>query len=328
METRANYVLIGLFTLAVVLGAFVFVYWFQGTGGIGPRDAYQVRFEGPVSGLRTGSTVLFNGVRVGEVTQLRISPDDPRHVVADMLVEARTPIRADTVVGLDFQGLTGISSLSLRGGSAGSPPLTGKDGAPPMLVAPSTVSQDVVQAVRDVLGRFDSILSENQTAFGNAVKNVDVFAAALARSSKRFDGILDGLENLSGNKEREGELGLTAKSFREGADAVRDLARNLDKRTDELTTSIRESSESVRDLARNLDKRTDELTAILDKRLEEVTRGITHFADVGAREFQSIGTSARRTLTEVERTVRNIDQNPSRLLFGGSQPQRQQQQRR
>jgi phospholipid/cholesterol/gamma-HCH transport system substrate-binding protein len=324
METRANYILIGLFTLAVVLGAFVFVYWFQGTGGIGPRDAYQVRFEGPVSGLRTGSTVLFNGVRVGEVTQMQISADDPRHVVADILVEARTPIRSDTVVGLDFQGLTGISSLSLRGGSAAAPPLAGKDGAPPVLVARSAVSQDVVQAVRDVVSRFDSILSENQTAFTSAVKNIDVFAEALARSSKRFDGILDGLENLSGTKDREGELGATAKSFREGADAVRDLARNLDKRTDELTASIRETSESVRDLARNLDTRTDQLTAILDKRLAEVTKGITHFTDVGAREFQSLGTSGRRTLNEIERTVRNIDQNPSRLLFGsgGSQQRR------
>ena len=39
METRANYVLIGLFTLAVIVGAFGFVYWFNTIGGAGERAA-------------------------------------------------------------------------------------------------------------------------------------------------------------------------------------------------------------------------------------------------------------------------------------------------
>jgi phospholipid/cholesterol/gamma-HCH transport system substrate-binding protein len=68
METRANYVLIGLFTLAVIAGAFGFVYWFNTIGGAGERATYRIVFDGSVSGLRTGASVLFNGIRVGEVT--------------------------------------------------------------------------------------------------------------------------------------------------------------------------------------------------------------------------------------------------------------------
>src|SRR5947208_7229766 len=68
METRANYVLIGAFTLAVVAATFGFVYWFSNLGDHGVRETFRVVFDGTVSGLRTGSTVLFNGMRVGEVT--------------------------------------------------------------------------------------------------------------------------------------------------------------------------------------------------------------------------------------------------------------------
>ena len=77
METRANYVIIGLFTLGVVLGVFGFVYWFQNIGGTGERAYYSVVFDGSVSGLRTGATVLFNGIRVGEVTSLKLNRSIP-----------------------------------------------------------------------------------------------------------------------------------------------------------------------------------------------------------------------------------------------------------
>ena len=72
METRANYVLIGLFTLAVIVGAFGFVYWFHHVGGTGERMTYRVMFQGPIGGLRSGAAVTFNGIRVGEVTDLSL----------------------------------------------------------------------------------------------------------------------------------------------------------------------------------------------------------------------------------------------------------------
>ena len=83
METRANYIVTGAFTLAVIAGVFGFIYWLQnGAGGGGERAVYRVVFAGSVSGLRPGAAVLFNGMRVGEVTKLALDPHDPRRVVA------------------------------------------------------------------------------------------------------------------------------------------------------------------------------------------------------------------------------------------------------
>ena len=105
METKANYSLIGLFTLAVIAGVFGFIYWFQNTGGTGERAYYQIVFDGSVSGLRTGASVLFNGIRVGEVTGLKLNPDKPQQVIAAVSVDKAVAIRSDTQIGLEFQGL-------------------------------------------------------------------------------------------------------------------------------------------------------------------------------------------------------------------------------
>ena len=126
METKANYVVTGLFTLAVIVGAFGFLYWFQRAGDRGHETAYRVVFTGSVAGLNTGSDVTFNGIRVGQVAGLTLDPQDPRKVVALLKVKSAVPVRADTKAGLVFQGLTGLAEVSLSGGSAKAEPLSGK----------------------------------------------------------------------------------------------------------------------------------------------------------------------------------------------------------
>ena len=103
MEDRAKYVLIGLFTFAVIAGAFGFVYWLHATSGTNDSASYRVIFSGPVTGLRVGAPVLFNGIRVGEVSDLQLT-DNPSEVAAMLAVSPKTPIRADTQVMLDYAG--------------------------------------------------------------------------------------------------------------------------------------------------------------------------------------------------------------------------------
>jgi phospholipid/cholesterol/gamma-HCH transport system substrate-binding protein len=82
METKASYIVTGAFTLAVIAGVFGFLYWVQnGAGGGSERSTYRVVFAGSVSGLRPGAAVLFDGMRVGEVTKLALDPHDPRRVI-------------------------------------------------------------------------------------------------------------------------------------------------------------------------------------------------------------------------------------------------------
>ena len=122
MEDRAKYVLVGLFTFAVILGAFGFVYWLHATSGTKDTMAYRVIFSGAVTGLRPGAPVLFNGIRVGEVSELKLT-DNPAEVAAILAVGPKTPVRSDTTVTLDYAGLTGIASVSLKGNLGSAPPL-------------------------------------------------------------------------------------------------------------------------------------------------------------------------------------------------------------
>ncbi|MDU6240131.1 MAG: MlaD family protein, partial [Bradyrhizobium sp.] len=98
METRAPFAVIGGFVLAAIVAIFGFVYWLNNTGGLGPRTSYHVQFEGSVPGLLVGAAVLFNGIRVGEVTDLVLAPDNPRRVNATISVATSVPVRSDTKV--------------------------------------------------------------------------------------------------------------------------------------------------------------------------------------------------------------------------------------
>ena len=194
METRARHALIGLFMLAVIIASFAFVYWLENKGGFGERTAYQIRFGGSTSGLLVGSSVLFNGIRVGEVTGLGLDPEYPEQVVASIGVDPGTPIRSDTQVGIETQGLTGGAAVTLRGGSATA------EAVPPqgVLMAPPQAGQDWTQAARDAFQRVDDVLAENSDALHGAITNIDTFAGALARNSDKVDGILAGLEKMTG----------------------------------------------------------------------------------------------------------------------------------
>ena len=128
MEIRARYMLIGLFTLAVIGAGLLFIYWLNASGGLGKRAAYRIRYDSPVSGLLKGSAVLFNGVRVGEVTALQLDAANPRDVMVAIAIDRTAPVRSDTIASIEFQGLTGAPVVSLAGGTASLPLIASTDG--------------------------------------------------------------------------------------------------------------------------------------------------------------------------------------------------------
>jgi phospholipid/cholesterol/gamma-HCH transport system substrate-binding protein len=198
METRAPYALIGLFVLAVIGAVFGFIYWLHNTGGLAERAYYRIRFEHSVSGMLVGAAVLFNGIRVGEVTDLKLDPANPNQVVTTIGVTTGTPIRSDTQAGIEFQGLTGVAVVSLSGGNPAAPALQASAGELPLIPAEAGAWQSVTQAARTVLQRLDKVLSENAAAFKSAIANIDTFSNALARNSNKVDGIIAGLERMTG----------------------------------------------------------------------------------------------------------------------------------
>ena len=196
METRARYALIGLFMLAVILASFGFVYWLENKGGFGERQTYRVQFESSVSGLYVGSAVLFNGIRVGEVTGVALNPAAPQQVIATISVVKFTPIREDTQVNVEQQGLTGGVAVTLTGGTSTAP--LASDGGAPTLVAPPGVGQDWTQSARDAFQQVESILDQNSKPLNQAINNIEVFTDALARNADKVDGILAGIERMTG----------------------------------------------------------------------------------------------------------------------------------
>jgi phospholipid/cholesterol/gamma-HCH transport system substrate-binding protein len=258
METRANYVLIGSFTLAVIAAAFGFVLWFQSLHTTKQRDPLRIIFEGPAAGLRNGGAVNFNGIRIGEVISVKL--DNPRRVVALALVEKNAPIRKDTVVGLEFQGLTGVAAISLKGGAEDAPPVPVGDGGVPTLTADPNRLQDVTEAIRGTLQNINKIVSDNQDSVKNSLHNIEIFSQSLARNSERLDAIMAradgvmgkadslmlGLDTIAGGKEG-GELFLTVKSIRE-------LAEDFDKRSGALMLDGRKTLGDISRAVNNFDR--------------------------------------------------------------------------
>ena len=193
METRAPFVVVGAFVLAAIVAVFGFVYWLHNSGGLGPRATYHVQFDGSVPGLLIGAAVLFNGIHVGEVTDLALAPDSPRRVNATISVASTTPVRADTRVGLEFQGLTGVPVIALEGGM-----LVANSGEVPTLIAESGAGRSMTQAARDALLRVDTVLSENSGPLKDTIANLKIFSEGLARNTGKLDGIIAGVEKMTG----------------------------------------------------------------------------------------------------------------------------------
>ncbi|WP_298245607.1 MlaD family protein [uncultured Bradyrhizobium sp.] len=258
METRANYVLIGSFTLAVIAAAIGFVLWFQSLHTTKQRSPLRVVFEGPAAGLRNGGSVNFNGIRVGEVVSVKL--DNPRRVVALAMIENNAPIRKDTLVGLEFQGLTGVAAISLKGAdeAAPSPPLD-QDGIPTLTADPNKL-QDVTEAIRGTLQNINKIVADNQESVKNSLKNLETFTNSLARNSEKIDGVMAkvdgvvlkadnlmlGLNTLAGGKDG-GELFQAVKSIRE-------LADDFDKRSGALMADGRRTLGDISRAVNNFDR--------------------------------------------------------------------------
>ena len=258
METRANYVLIGAFTLAVIAAAFGFVLWFQSLHTTKQRSPLRVVFEGPASGLRNGGSVNFNGIRIGEVISVKL--DNPRRVVALAMVENKAPIRKDTMVGLEFQGLTGVAAISLKGGeeNAAAVPLD-EDGVPVLTADPNAL-QDVTEAIRATLQNVNRLVAENQQSVKNSLHNLETFTGSLARNSEKIDNIMARVDGVMGKAD---SLMLGLNSIGGGATggelaamvkAIKDLAEDFDKRSGALMADGRRTLGDISRAVNNFDR--------------------------------------------------------------------------
>jgi phospholipid/cholesterol/gamma-HCH transport system substrate-binding protein len=237
MKTPASNLMIGSATLAVIAAAFAGFLAFQNIHGIRQQSPLRIVFEGSASGLRKGGGVNFDGVQIGQIKSLKL--DNPRKVVALAMVDNSAPIRKDTVVGLEFQGLTGIAAISLVGGAPAAPPVPLDEDGIPVL----TADLSETETIRDTLHNVDRLLVGNRSMLKDTLLNFETYTASLVSKGEAIDSIV---------RKADGAF----ESFDSAMAKIGDVVPSLvDGKADELFEKVK----SIRELAESFNKRSGPL---------------------------------------------------------------------
>lgn len=302
METKANYVAVGIFTLVMLLAAFGFVYWTAGTGG-GDFATLRVKIPGSASGLGRGSAVLFNGVKVGDVTRIFIDVNDPTVALADTKIDRLTPITKSTIADVGLAGLTGQASIELKGGVVGEENLLAvaeANGTVAEITANPSALGNILQLAQNFLTRADGVLSgvedfvnDVKTPLVATVENAQKFSEALGRNSDNIDQFLASVGDLS--KTLSGVSGRLDSTLA----AAEDLLKAVDR-------------EKVTTIVNNVETFTNDLKGASDN-LETVMSGV----DKAVTSITALSQSATGTLSKVDGIVASVDPATVRSAIDG-----------
>jgi phospholipid/cholesterol/gamma-HCH transport system substrate-binding protein len=302
METKANYVLIGAFTIVAGLALLLFGLWAAKYSSDRTWQEYRVVFREAVTGLSVGSPVQYNGIAVGSITELTLAPNDPRQVVARVRLNSTTPIKSDTRAKLGITSLTGPSIIQLSGGTPEAPSLTSIDtsDAPVIQTTPSAL-QNITDTANRIVERLDEVLSDRNVASITAtLHNLETLSGALADRDEGLQSLL-----LS----------------------ARDAARNLDVTLKTTNGTIQRLDQNlVQQLPPILDKldsalsKLDSASGNADKILGENRAAINSFANDGLGQLGPTLTELRGLIRDLRRVSDRLDNNPARYLLGRDAP--------
>ena len=302
METKANYVLIGAFTLGVVAFLLLFALWAARWSSQQAWDFYDVVFTEAVTGLSEGASVQYNGIAVGTVEDLSLMPNDPRKVVARIRLDAATPVRVDTRAKLSITGLTGTTFIQLTGGSPGAAPLRAQGGREvPVIPTEPSALQNIAQTADRIVARVDEILSEENVAHVSAtLENLEAVSGALAMQRRDLSELV-----VSARRSSE-ELEATLRATRgvvEGVD--RELVSELPALVDKLD----------RALVQLEDASTNANALIAENRAP-----ITEFTQGGLQQVGPTLVELRTLIRDLRRVTNRFDGNPAGYVLGREQP--------
>jgi len=303
METRAHHVLIGLVTVLVVAGAMLFGLWLAKSSVDSTFKDYEVVFNEAVTGLSKGSAVQYSGIKVGDVISLRLDPNDPRRVLAQIRLSAETPIKQDTQAKLTLTGVTGTSLIQLSGGTPQSPPLEGKGGRLPVIVAsPSPIarllnnSSDLVTNINLLLHNANRLFSEeNAPRLGATLANLEQTTGAIA--GQRDDIRLAIQQMAQVGKQAGAALEQTSQLMRNANSLLGSDGKQI----------VNSADQAMQSLARS--------TATIDALLTDNREAITS----GAQGFNELAPAIRElrdTLTALKGISQRLEANPSGYLLG------------
>jgi phospholipid/cholesterol/gamma-HCH transport system substrate-binding protein len=312
METRASYVLIGAFTLGVLVLGLLFVLWIGKLQLDREWDWYDVVFREAVTGLTVGGAVQYNGIQVGEVRRLSLNRDNPSEVIARVRVTGGTPVKADTTAKLTFTGLTGVAIIQLSGGTPESAMLAAGQGEEvPRIYAQEsalqkllTSSEDIVTSVNDLLLRLSLLLRQ---------ENVDRVAATL-----------DHVEKITGaTAAHAGEIGTAIADLSEASRALRaTLARSeamvakLEQLADNSNRLLDAEGRDLLQAAKAALESARRFTDAAETVVSENRMAVAGLANQGASQVAPALAELRIALRSLQRLTDQLENDPSMLLRG------------
>jgi phospholipid/cholesterol/gamma-HCH transport system substrate-binding protein len=181
---RATNLVIGTLTLAVISAALTGVLAYRKIHGARNQSQLRIVFNGSASGLRRGGTVTFDGVPAGVIQSIKL--ENPRKIVALLMLDNAAPLRKDTAVGIEFQGLTGVADIALVGGAPSAPPVPLDEDGIPVLVADWSEQQSIT----DTLHNVDHFLIDNRQTIKDSLLSFEAYTASLKSQSDAIDSIL------------------------------------------------------------------------------------------------------------------------------------------
>ncbi|GAA5070638.1 MlaD family protein [Lysobacter panacisoli] len=302
METRANYVLIGAFTIVVTLFLLLFALWAAKYSSEKEWRNYAVLFNEPVTGLTEGGSVQYNGISVGTVQNLSLAPDDPRRVIALLRLQASTPVRSDTRAKLSIQGITGSPFIQLTGGSPGSPMLSDVDRREvPVIQTEASALQNIADTANRLVSRLDQVLSdENVKRVSNTLANVEAMTGSIA-----------------GQREDLRALIIAARASSEK------LSTTLDNTNRAVESVDRELVAKLPGLIAKLDStltRLDSAANNANGLLSDNRTAINSFANDGLAQLGPTLAELRSLVRDLRRISDRLDGNPTRYLLGRDAP--------
>ena len=302
METRANYVLIGAFTLIIASALLLFGLWAAKYSSERTWQEYQVVFREAVTGLSVGSPVQYNGIAVGSITKLSLAPNDPRQVIARIRVESYTPVKTDTRAKLAITSLTGPAIIQLSGGTPGAPMLTAVDQRdPPVIQTTPSALQNITDTANRIVERLDQVLSdENVARVGTTLENIEKISGSLAAQDQGMEALLV---------------------------SARDAARSLDATLQTTNATVQRVDQNlVRELPGLIEKldstlaRLDSAAGNADGILSENRAAINSFANDGLAQLGPTLTELRGLIRDLRQISDRLENNPSRYLLGRDAP--------
>lgn len=300
METKANYVAVGVFTLLLLLAMFGLVWWTNGGGGASDTATLRIRIPGSASGLGRGSAVLFNGVKVGDITRIYIDVQDPKVAIADAQVDELTPITESTRADVSITSLTGQASIELQGGSPNEPNLLAlaeENGTVAEITARPSALGNILQSAQSFLTRADEVLqslegfvTDVRGPLTTTARNAQAFSEALSKNAENIDTFLASVGKLSETfNDVSDSLGSTLK-------AAEDLLNSVDR-------------EKIETILANVETFTARLEAASGQ-----VDGVMKNVDTAVASITELSRNAAGTLNRLEGTITELSTNASGTL--------------